>query len=133
MSVAWTYLSPTRQGGPAQPKGKAALVTAETGIPRLIDLFLAWKVILFAVALASPGPGYDTSTDILLAQTGSPATSTLVKAVEYVVLRLTRWDAIYFASGSARGHVYEQEWAFSWVLSKITHVTATGAYHGRKR
>jgi len=128
MNVAWTYISPTRQGGPAQRKGKAARVSAETGVPRLIDIFLAWKLILLTAALASPGLGYDTSTHIVLHQHDGPSTSLAGRVVEHVVLRLTRWDATYFASSAARGHVYEQEWAFSWVLSKFTHATATGAF-----
>lgn len=100
---------------------------APPGTRQLLLIFAGWKVLLILVACASPGPGYDTSTRILLDQYGSPTSTSLVaRALDSLVLRLTRWDGIYFASSSTRGHAYEQEWAFSWVLAKITSAISRG-------
>lgn len=96
------------------------------GFPDLIAIFLVWKLLLLAIACGSPGPGYDTSTQILLDQHVSGDETWLAHLLECVVLRLTRWDGIYFASSSTRGHVNEQEWAFSWVLAKVTAGVARG-------
>lgn len=133
MDILKTYLAPTRVGGPASAKGKAAELQKQQSdrysIKRLLAIFVAWKTLIFAVASCSAGPGYDTSTQILLDQHRAPeALSWLSTAVEHVVLRLTRWDALYFASGSLHGQVYEQEWAFSWALSKATSLFSRGAY-----
>ncbi|KAI7237239.1 hypothetical protein KC330_g3259 [Hortaea werneckii] len=99
MNVLKTYLSPTRISQPAVPRGKAAL--------------------------SAPGQGYDTSTQITFHPDHSKGSSSWVsKAIEHAVLRLTRWDAIYFASSSWRGHLYEQEWAFSWLFSRLSSKAA---------
>jgi GPI mannosyltransferase 2 len=131
MDVLKTYRSPTRISTPAGLKGAAALQLERTSLARLKRFFLLFKCLLLLAALASPGPGYDTSTDMLFARarSASETDSGFSRAVDYALLRLTRWDAVYFASSSARGHLYEQEWAFSWVLSKVTSAVARGAYH----
>jgi phosphatidylinositol glycan class V len=80
----------------------------------LSAVFLLWKALLLLVALASPGPGYDSSTTLLhFSQSPSP-----VETHEWPVLsKLVRWDAIYFIQIAQRGHVFEQEWAFGKGLS----------------
>lgn len=98
-------------------------------IRRLTTLFLSWKVLLILLACASPGPGYDTSTQILFDQYASttPSKKTLLANVlEHLTLRLTRWDGLYFAVNAERGHVNEQDWAFSWALARFTDVFAKG-------
>ena len=132
MDVLKSYVSPSRQGRPAAPKGKAAGLRQQQieqyGFKRLVTVFAAWKLLLLAIACASPGIGYDTSTQVFLDQhRDSGETSWFAKAIEHLVLRLTRWDGIYFASASLHGKVYEQEWAFSWALSKATFWFASGA------
>ncbi|KAK8165096.1 hypothetical protein BKA80DRAFT_309238 [Phyllosticta citrichinensis] len=77
----------------------------------LLLLTVSWKILLLSIAFLSPGPGYDSSSALLLQQ-------------HPLALRLTRWDAVYFASSAARDHVYEQEWAFSWLLSRLISITA---------
>ncbi|KAK4545850.1 hypothetical protein LTR36_002414 [Oleoguttula mirabilis] len=125
MDVLWSYVSPTRISQPATLKGKAVRHLTETSINRVVRAFAAWKLLLLLVAVASPGPGYDTSTGIFFDQyRTSGSDSWLARAVEHVVLRLTRWDAFYFTTSSERGHLYEQEWAFSWLLSRVTSVVA---------
>ncbi|KAI7700229.1 hypothetical protein KC353_g16006 [Hortaea werneckii] len=125
MNVLKTYLSPTRISQPAVPRGKAGKRLEETSISRVIRIFWIWKGLLLLVALLAPGQGYDTSTQITFDQDHSKDSSSWVsKAIEYAVLRLTRWDAIYFASSSWRGYLYEQEWAFSWVFSRISSKAA---------
>lgn len=94
------------------------------GIRRLIALFLAFKILLFLIACASPGFGYDTSTQILFDQYGPRSNSWIANALEHVAVRLTRWDGIYFATLAERGHINEQDWAFSWVLARVTDGTA---------
>ncbi|RMY89391.1 hypothetical protein D0861_04285 [Hortaea werneckii] len=125
MNVLKTYLSPTRISQPAAPRGKAGKRLEETSISRVIRIFWTWKGFLLLVALLAPGQGYDTSTQIAFDQDHTNGSSSWVsKVIEYAVLRLTRWDAIYFASSSWRGHLYEQEWAFSWVFFRLSSKAA---------
>lgn len=72
----------------------------------LTTVFMAWKVLLLAIAAGSQvGPTYDTSSS-LLAPDVAPG----------LVTRLTSWDAIYFARSAQRGYLFEQEWAFASAL-----------------
>jgi hypothetical protein len=128
--VLKTYFSPsTRIGGPATRKLKNSTVSTPTKpyLSWLLAFYGAWKLLLLAVACASPGPGYDTSTSILFDRHGVEAHSWVSGAVEHLTLRLTRWDALYFSTSSARGHLYEQEWAFSWFMARLTAILADGA------
>lgn len=91
----------------------------------LVIVFATWKALLLLTAFASPGPGYDTSTTLLLGQ--DAAASALVTASvpwsatpgERLVSKLVRWDAIYFTAAAERGYQHEQEWAFSWAFSHL--------------
>ncbi|GAB7327552.1 hypothetical protein MBLNU13_g11414t1 [Cladosporium sp. NU13] len=122
--VLQTYFSPsTRIGGPAMKKLKDGSAPKPYFI-WLLAFFVAWKLLLLGVACASPGPGYDTSTRILFDQYNVQAHSWISQAIERLTLRLTRWDALYFSTSSARGHLYEQEWAFSWFMSRLTAMLA---------
>nr|POE47110.1 gpi mannosyltransferase 2 [Quercus suber] len=131
MDVLSTYFSPSsRVGGPAVAKGKAAQQRLPASPQRLVPLFFVWKLILLVCVALSPGPGYDTSSRIFLDAGSSSAAnrvhhSWLVNGIEHLVLRLTRWDAIYFTSAASHGKIYEQEWAFSFVLSRFTSWIAT--------
>ncbi|KXT00429.1 hypothetical protein AC578_1925 [Pseudocercospora eumusae] len=99
-----------------KPQGSRNTNTTGTGIRRIGTFFCVWKSLLLLIALLSPGPGYDTSTQILLQQYQALSGSWF----EQLISKLTRWDAIYFANSSARGHVFEQEWAFSRLSARIT-------------
>ena len=99
---------------------------SDDSLQALIKLFIVWKLILLACACISPGPGYDTSTQILFDQHGPSSDSRATRAIERLVLRLTRWDGIYFSSLATRGHVNEQEWAFSWALARVTSIVTRG-------
>ena len=98
---------------------------------RLALVFAAWKTLLLIIAYASPGPGYDTSSQLLpffeqshVIQDISASWSTLRSLIRRITLHLTRWDAVYFTSAADRGHVFEQEWAFSPFLAALTsHLT----------
>ena len=105
---------------------KATTSSSNSAEGALVKYYLIWKLILLAVACASPGPGYDTSTQVLFDQWSHPTTSSFGRVIEHVVLRLTRWDGIYFSSNSARGHTNEQNWAFSWALARITSFISRG-------
>jgi phosphatidylinositol glycan class V len=90
-------------------------------------VFVAWKTLLLITAYASPGPGYDTSSQLLpffepsqIVQDNGASLSTLRRVAHRLTLRLTRWDAVYFASAADRGLVFEQEWAFSPFLAAMT-------------
>jgi phosphatidylinositol glycan class V len=98
----------------------------------LIFSFWAWKLLLLAITLLSPGPDYDTSTQLLFEGHGTQANSNAKPqflaqsfsagsplSVERLVERLTRWDAIYFVSIAERGYVHEQEWAFGWGFTRL--------------
>ena len=96
----------------------------------LVLSFIAWKLILLCVALASPGPGYDTSTvllhsdfDLAQAKPGSGSESALR------LRSLVRWDAIYFTQLARRGYLWEQEWAFGWGFSNLVAATSKGDHH----
>ena len=118
--------SPTRTEGLNTMNSDA---TSRYGpISQLVIYFVLWKAVLLIVASASPGPGYDTSTQILLDHSGPTPETWPGRALQHVLLRLTRWDGIYFASNSERGHVNEQDWAFSWALARVTSCLAKGAY-----
>ena len=69
--------------------------------------FTIWKSLLFAIALASPGSGYDTSTTLL-----HPSLDALSRP-------FVRWDAIYFTQIAQRGYLFEQDWAFSWGFTRL--------------
>lgn len=129
MNILKTYTSSTRIGGPAVRKSRQRDIEAlpKPYLTWLLAFFAGWKLFLLAVAYASPGPGYDTSAQILFDQYDSSPPSTLPRFIESLVLRLTRWDAIYFSSTSVRGHIYEQEWAFSWCMSRLTALLSNGA------
>ncbi|KAK4624164.1 GPI mannosyltransferase 2 [Fulvia fulva] len=98
--------------------------TTNTSLTRLTAIFCSWKFLLLLVAVASPGPGYDTSTQILLDRHRCAPDSWPSLVTGWLALKLTRWDAIYYTSISARGVVYEQEWAFNSAFPKATNLIA---------
>src|SRR5262249_37658995 len=72
-----------------------------SAVSTLIILFLAWKLLLLAVAFLTPAPSYDSSTDLLFQSQALSATPQLKANEESwdfarLARRLTRWDAIYF-------------------------------------
>lgn len=107
---------------------KSHTISDNSSIGQLTLYFIAWKALLLIVASASPGRGYDTSTQILLDHDARSPQSWSGRVLQHCLLRLTRWDGIYFASNSERGHVNEQDWAFSWALARVTSSVAEGAY-----
>lgn len=91
----------------------------------LLAVFCAWKSLLLAVACASPGPGYDTSTQLLLRsypKGGTLATRFLV----YMSSKLVRWDAVYYIRVAQRDYLFEQEWAFGWGFTRVVSFVAKG-------
>lgn len=112
----------------AQNAASRSYMHNDTSLRNLIAFFGGWKSALLIIATLSPGPGYDTSTQLLLHRAGSPTNSPLVNAIEHVVSRLTRWDAIYFASSSEHGQVFEQEWAFSRTFARLISGLAKGVW-----
>lgn len=92
----------------------------------LVAVFVVWKVLLLCIACASPGPGYDTSTELLLPRP-SRDDSLLVRTIAYVSSKLVRWDALYFIRVAQRGHLFEQEWAFGWGWMKSISLVAKGS------
>jgi phosphatidylinositol glycan class V len=96
-------------------------------IPTLLTLFFLWKSLLLLLAAASPGPGYDTSTDVLFATSTTTHDAPTDSLLGRLVARLTRWDAVYFTASSLRGHVFEQESAFSAYVARQSARVARGA------
>lgn len=87
----------------------------------LVIGFTLWKSLLVASALASPGPGYDTSTSLLKHENRECAIKALTRLDKFV-----RWDAIYFIQIAHRGVVFEQEWAFGWGFTKLLNLVGRG-------
>lgn len=71
----------------------------------LIVVFVAIKAYLVALALVVPKQ-YDTS-------------STLLFPNSRFLSRLVIWDSVFFVSSAERSHLYEHEWAFSWMWSRV--------------
>lgn len=94
-------------------------------IATLIGLFLSWKLLLLTLAILSPGLGYDTSTQLLFRGYGVeniafPSGAATSRSIgQQLAQKLTRWDAIYFATSAERGYQLEQEWAFGWGLTRL--------------
>ena len=90
----------------------------------LTILFVAWELLLLTVALLTSAPGYDTSAHLLFRGYGVETVVRLPPLEETSLLerslqKLTRWDAIYFASIAERGYLLEQEWAFGWGFTRL--------------
>lgn len=100
----------------------------EAPVRTLILCFALWKVSLLLIAACSPGPGYDTSTSLLLSSLQSIGKNRLPSAVQYLIGKLVRWDAIYFVRASNRGYLYEQEWAFGWGFTRMIKFGTEGRY-----
>ena len=95
------------------------------GIATLVVVFFLWKALLLCLACLSPGPGYDTSTQLFLpASSSNDALANRILA--HVASKLVRWDALYFISIADRGYLFEQEWAFSWAFAKSIAFAAKG-------
>ncbi|THY73651.1 mannosyltransferase [Aureobasidium pullulans] len=90
-------------------------------IRALACLFVFWKLLLLCIAYASPGPGYDTSTNLLLlrAQSAQSENTLLAHLAKNLVSKLVRWDALYFISVAQRGYLFEQEWAWGWGYTRL--------------
>ncbi|KAI9789235.1 MAG: ER membrane glycoprotein subunit of the GPI transamidase complex-like protein [Peltula sp. TS41687] len=99
----------------------------ESPLLSLLLTFALWKTLLLVVALCSPGPGYDTSTALIL---GLPSQDTSHHASPTAQLprigKLVRWDAIYFVKIVERGYLFEQEWAFGSGYAKTVAVLSKG-------
>jgi phosphatidylinositol glycan class V len=92
---------------------------------QLIPIFIAWKTTLLLLAVLAPGPGYDTSSLILLnSSTDRHVEVQSPSVVDRLTLNTFRWDALYFVKSAQRGYVYEQEWAFSRAYSYIMNAAA---------
>lgn len=93
----------------------------------LLLCFLAWKILLLCIAIASPGPGYDTSTTLLQSEPNSTkAISISPFSLPLRLEKLVRWDAIYFTLTAQRGYTWEQEWAFGWGFTKLIALMSKG-------
>ncbi|TVY46281.1 GPI mannosyltransferase [Lachnellula occidentalis] len=95
-------------------------------IRSLTALFVVWKSLILVIACCSPGPGYDTSTSLLLPTLESGEGRKLPAIAQHLVGRLTRWDAFYFVKAASRGYLFEQEWAFGWGFTRIIALGTAG-------
>jgi Mannosyltransferase (PIG-V) len=85
----------------------------------LILLFWAWKALLFAIIVNSPGSGYDTSTTLLPFGVSNTVERSHIPRFSSIFLRFVRWDSIYFVQIAERGYLFEQEWAFGCGYAKL--------------
>jgi hypothetical protein len=87
---------------------------------QLVLIFFLWKTVLLGLAAFCPGPGYDTSALILIDPSINRHTNfSGLSRVDRFTLNLFRWDALYTVKAAERGKIHEQEWAFSWVYSRL--------------
>ncbi|KAH7383226.1 GPI mannosyltransferase 2 [Pyrenochaeta sp. MPI-SDFR-AT-0127] len=87
-------------------------------VKQLVLIFCAWKSLLLLLAAFCPGPGYDTSALISIDKSSHRHQNIdTFPRHDRLTLNLFRWDAFYFVTAAERGHVYEQEWAFSWTYA----------------
>jgi GPI mannosyltransferase 2 len=93
-------------------------------VQNLVVLCVAWKLLLLFIAVFSPGPGYDTSASLF--SLNAAEGRQLPLATQYILGKLTRWDAIYFVKIADRGYVFEQEWAFGWGFTRLISLCAAG-------
>ncbi|EFR03832.1 GPI mannosyltransferase 2 [Nannizzia gypsea CBS 118893] len=98
--------------------------TLDRPIYTLTKCFCLWKTVLLLIVLASPGPGYDTSTALLLSPDGGNAGergagSSVAWLISHIGHRLARWDSIYFLKLAQRGYFFEQEWAFGYGYTRF--------------
>lgn len=90
------------------------LLQSESPYKTITAVFVAWKVLLLAVAAGSQvGATYDTSSSLLILHPHTEDNSSLVRTF---ITRLVSWDAIYFVKAAQRGYLFEQEWAFGSAL-----------------
>ena len=100
----------------------------------LVLCFIIWKSLLLLLLVASPGPGYDTSTLLLYAQNDRAATACLPSRTALldeptsVLQKTARWDAVYFLSVAERGYLYEQEWAWGYGFTRLLRLTSEGGH-----
>ena len=110
---------------------RPALILRQKPILLLVTLFIAWKTLIALTVLSSPGPGYDSSATLLKVHrnriTNGPRFEKVDAVVRPRLLKLVRWDAIFFAEIARRDRLYEQEWAFGLGFTKISAVISSGA------
>ena len=104
-------------------------------ISSLTVCFILWKLILVSVIIASPGPGYDTSTTLLrwaVPKSGeiqaNQAAAFKPRLVWLALLKFVRWDAIYFIQIAERGYLFEQEWAFGYGYTRLLSTLSSGGF-----
>lgn len=86
----------------------------------LVLIFCAWKALLLLLSAFTPGPGYDTSGFVLYdSSIHRHDRFDTISRGDRLSINLLRWDAIYFVKAAERGHIFEQEWAFSWANSHL--------------
>lgn len=90
--------TPSRHSLPTTPKNE---------VSQLIVLFWLWKSLLLSVVFLAPGPGYDTSSTLLLDIDDSNTSWS-----RFLALKFLRWDAVYYTEQTRLGYATEQEWAF---------------------
>ncbi|PYH99689.1 GPI mannosyltransferase 2 [Aspergillus ellipticus CBS 707.79] len=94
----------------------------------LLAIAVSWRALLLLLAVLAPGPGYDTSTTLAPWSSGH-VDGPIPVFLKQVSTKLTRWDAIYFTEAARRGHLFEQEWAFSYVHSRSIHFLTNAMQH----
>jgi GPI mannosyltransferase 2 len=97
----------------------------------LVVFFCLWKFVILSIIALAPGPGYDTSTTLLLElkEDGQFLGSVRDVATSLpVALKFVRWDAIYFSQIARRGYVLEQEYAFGSGYPKVLALSLRGIY-----
>ncbi|KAK2731633.1 hypothetical protein FQN57_003266 [Myotisia sp. PD_48] len=97
-------------------------------IRTLTKWFCLWKAMVLLVVVLSPGPGYDTSTTLLLESDPSRCSPQVSQATpggvislffSSTILKLSRWDSIYFLRIAQGGYKFEQDWAFAFGYTRI--------------
>ncbi|KAK9457446.1 hypothetical protein V1511DRAFT_514857 [Dipodascopsis uninucleata] len=78
----------------------------------LSKVFLLVKSILFTIPQLVVSQ-YDTSSQLIFNSSEAP------KWLSYGLSRFIVWDTVFFIKIAQRGYIYEQEWAFGWLWTRL--------------
>jgi GPI mannosyltransferase 2 len=122
-------MAETRVDSKAAVPSQSHVDSSAAAAKKLSLLFVGWKLALLTAVFCTPdlvgSSGYDTSGDLWWSSNEFSSEYGLWQFMKRLLLKLTRWDAIYFANIAKHGYTFEQEWAFGWGWTRLIGECAT--------